>query len=587
MLSRLRSIRPLLPVLFVLFLLSPSARASEPWIDQLGGVAVQDGGRVMPLDAYARRMASEVTGRQKWSKGRGPESYSGKHPVEFFCDVGFGGQDAVRKPLIGIENKPFKKAVGLDPERQFFSAVEIASCKGINDLLMEKDRIQMTDAKAPASKNQRRAMDLFAAANRLASLAGGEPLPIVPSGDGKTYRTAGMAGGDPGTEAVQAAWKALGAAYATGGSARESAVAELRRAIDATGQIGPRDARAVKLEQFYMSHNPWRMTQMFYGLAIVVFGLSRLFLKKPMVILALVLTALGVIEHVMGVGLRVTILDRAPVSNTFEALLWMGLVGIGLGGAAQALNRKGYYLFGGVCAAFASVLFAGLVPLTDRTNSLPAVLRSNYWLIIHVLTIVASYGVLLVAAMIGHVYLAKEVLFARRDRFVATFEAGNRLSHPLIAQTYRTIQVGLLLLTAGTILGGVWAADSWGRFWGWDPKETWALISIVVYFAVLHARYVRWLKDFGLAASAVLGFVVIVWTFYGVNYIMASGLHSYGFGNGGEMWVALWAAAEMVFLVACRVRYLALLKHVGIGGEPAAATAAPAVTGKGGRAATT
>jgi ABC-type transport system involved in cytochrome c biogenesis permease subunit len=80
----------------------------------------------------------------------------------------------------------------------------------------------------------------------------------------------------------------------------------------------------------------------------------------------------------------------------------------------------------------------------------------------------------------------------------------------------------------------VWAAESWGRFWGWDPKETWALISILTYFAVLHARYVRWLKDFGLAASAVLGLVVIVWTFYGVNYVMATGLHSYGFGSGGE-----------------------------------------------------
>jgi len=127
-------------------------------------------------------------------------------------------------------------------------------------------------------------------------------------------------------------------------------------------------------------------------------------------------------------------------------------------------------------------------------------------------------------------------------------------------QTYRTIQVGLVLLTAGTILGGVWAADSWGRFWGWDPKETWALISILTYFAVLHARYVRWLKDFGLAAAAVLGLVVIVWTFHGVNYVMATGLHSYGFGSGGEAYVGLWAAIELVFLAICWVRHRAQVK---------------------------
>jgi cytochrome c-type biogenesis protein CcsB len=264
------------------------------------------------------------------------------------------------------------------------------------------------------------------------------------------------------------------------------------------------------------------------------------------------------------------ILHRAPVSNTYEALLWMGLVAIGVGAVAQVLNRKGFYLFGALCAALISVLFAGMVPLEDQTNSLPAVLRSNFWLTIHVLTIVASYGVLALASVLGHVYLARDVLFHPRGRAFAE----SKLSHPLIAQTYRTIQIGLVLLTAGTILGGVWAADSWGRFWGWDPKETWALISIIVYFAVLHARYNRWLRDFGLAAAAVLGFVVIVWTFYGVNYVMATGLHSYGFGSGGEVWVGLWAALELVFLVACRVRFVALRRREGdVAAGPAAAAA--------------
>jgi cytochrome c biogenesis factor len=129
---------------------------------------------------------------------------------------------------------------------------------------------------------------------------------------------------------------------------------------------------------------------------------------------------------------------------------------------------------------------------------------------------------------------------------------------PLIIQIYRTIQLGVLLLTAGTILGGVWAADSWGRFWGWDPKETRALISIVVYFAMLHARYIGWLRDVGMAAAAIFGFLAIIWTFYGVNYVMATGLHSYGFGSGGEKWVARWAAFELVFLTVCKLKYNSL-----------------------------
>jgi cytochrome c-type biogenesis protein CcsB len=524
-------------------------------------VAIQDGGRVMPMEGYARRLASKITGREHWSEGRGPEAYSGREPMELLCDLLFLGDEMVGKPLIGIENKPFKTRVGLDPERRFFTAREIAASKGINDLLASFAAKQQEDPQATAAGDERTALELFSAANRIASLTTGERLAIVPAGPGTAFLTVGLSGADPGTEQVREAWVELGDAYASGAD-MTAPTGRLRAAIASVGTLSADESQRVGLEVFYLRHNPWRMTQVAYGLAIILFGLSRLTLRRPLVWAAVVATAFGVVEHIMGIVLRVLILDRAPVSNTFEALLWMGIVAIAIGSAAQIMNRRSYYLFGGVCAAMLSVLFAGLVPLTDRTNSLPAVLRSNYWLIVHVLTIVASYGVLMVAAVLGHVYLAREVLLRRRETGDGqTAESAPIRSHPLIVQTYRTIQIGLLLLTAGTILGGVWAADSWGRFWGWDPKETWALISIVVYFAVLHARYIGWLQDFGLAAASVLGFVVIVWTFYGVNYVMATGLHSYGFGSGGEVWVGLWAAAEVLFLVACRVRFIALSRR--------------------------
>ena len=91
-----------------------------------------------------------------------------------------------------------------------------------------------------------------------------------------------------------------------------------------------------------------------------------------------------------------------------------------------------------------------------------------------------------------------------------------------------------------------------------DPKETWALVSIVVYFTMLHARHIGWLRDFWLAVAAIVGFMAIVWTFYGVNYVMGTGLHSYGFGSGGEFWVGLWALIETVFLVVCKVRQVSM-----------------------------
>jgi cytochrome c-type biogenesis protein CcsB len=543
-------------LLALLLLGIPSARAAsdaQPALNDLSAIAIQDGGRVMPLEAYAQRLAVQLTGRTHWSASRGPEAFTGRSAMQLLCDLMFKGPDMLRKQLLAVENRPFKRLVGLEPERRFFTPVELASNRGINELLAAYSAGKQASPDYRPTRDQRFALDIRDAIERIAAFADGQPIPIVPSGPGKPFRRVGMSGGESGTEAVRSALEALGKAYSAGADC-QTPMNELRKAINTLGSVEPSDARSISLEIFYDNHKPYLKTAIFYGLSIVGFGLSRLALRRPLTLLAVGCAALGVLEHILGVGLRVAILGRAPVSNTYESLLWMGLVGIAIGVVAQLINRKGWYLFAGLCAAFISVLFAGMVPLGDQTNALPAVLRSNFWLTIHVLTIVASYGVLAVAAVLGHVYLAKEILLSRTS---AINSIAPKRPAPLIVQTYRTIQVGLVLLTAGTILGGVWAAESWGRFWGWDPKETWALISILTYFAVLHARYVRWIMDFGLAAAAVLGFVVIVWTFYGVNYVMATGLHSYGFGSGGEIWVAIWAIAEIAFLTACRLRHVA------------------------------
>lgn len=540
----------------LLAVLSARASAGETkgdtaWMRKMASIAVQDGGRVMPLDTYAASLAAQVTGRTRWSESSGPEAYAGREPIQLLCDMLFSPQDLVMKPLFGIENRPFKEKIGLDAQKRFFSAAELVNCKGLDAVLEDFEKSRQTNANTPATREQNQALDVRGAVQRLSQFIDGTPLLIVPQGEGKTFLKAGLRSGDPGTEKVQEALNAVAKAYNEGAS-MDGPVDQLTSAIAAAGTIDAHSARNVTLELFYNEHKPWLMTAIAYGSALVIFGFSRIVgarLKKVLILAALTAGTLGILEHALGIGLRVTILGRAPVSNTYEALLWMGLVGILLGGVAQMINRKGWYLFGGLAVAELSVLFSYLVPLESQTNSLPAVLRSNYWLIVHVLTIVASYGVLAVGSLLAHVYLFKEILLAKKIAARTSF-----LSHPLVAQLYRALQLGLLLLTAGTILGGVWAADSWGRFWGWDPKETWALISIVIYFIVLHARYVRWIEDFGLAAAAVLSFAAIVWTFYGVNYLMAAGLHSYGFGNGGGGWVAIWAVAEILFVTACWAR---------------------------------
>jgi cytochrome c-type biogenesis protein CcsB len=491
----------------------------------------------------------QLTGRSKWSPGKGPDAFSGRHRVELLCDLMFTGEAMWHKPLIAIENVPMRKRLGLDQKQRFFSAAEVANNEGVQDLLREFARARESNPDVQPTPDQRRALDLRGAVERVGMLImRREQLAMVPPAKGTEFRMVGLLDGDPGTEPVRAALVSLAETYRTGGDIA-SGVDSLRAAIDGAGAVEERHASHVRMELFLNNHKPWQQAATAYIGALILLGFSRIFLRRPLIIAALVVAAIGIAEHITGLVLRGIILEHVPITNTYEALLWMGLVAVIAGGVSQWFNRSGWYLACGLFAGGASVLFANLVPLAQQMNMPPAVLRSNYWLTLHVVTTIASYGLLAVAAVLGHAYLIKEVLLARPSK------PRPAARESLVVQTYRCIQIGVLLLTAGTILGGVWAADSWGRFWGWDPKETWALISIVGYFTMLHARYVGWLRDVGMAAAAIIGFLLIVWTFYGVNYVMATGLHSYGFGSGGEKWVAIYGGIEIAFLIVCKLRY--------------------------------
>lgn len=183
--------------------------------------------------------------------------------------------------------------------------------------------------------------------------------------------------------------------------------------------------------------------------------------------------------------------------------------------------------------AFAGTFIAWFFPIPGKQFSpLQPVLRDNFWLTIHVLTIVSSYAAGALAWGLGCLSLGYYVFGRYRDG-----RKGRKAPEATVALAgfiYKAMQVAVLLLAAGTILGGLWADVSWGRFWGWDPKEVWALVSLLAYLVILHGRYIGWIGDFGLAAGSVLGAAVIGMSWYGVNFLLGAGLHSYGFGQGGQ-----------------------------------------------------
>lgn len=250
--------------------------------------------------------------------------------------------------------------------------------------------------------------------------------------------------------------------------------------------------------------------------------------------------------------------------------------------------------FGWAAAAFAAfgTCVAWYSPpdiLNKNFSPLQPVLRSNFWLTIHVLTIVASYGAGFLALILGNIsigYLIFGKYRAPAHSGLASMkgmgaggggaavmsvgglpEIDSRPRPPEafneVAQyCYRAIQVAVLLLVAGTILGGVWADVSWGRFWGWDPKEVWALISALVYLAILHGRYAGWFNNVGLVFGTVLGASMIIFSWYGVNFILpmfadggSVGLHSYGSGSGGIRFVTIFVLANWVWLGLGLIRF--------------------------------
>jgi len=232
----------------------------------------------------------------------------------------------------------------------------------------------------------------------------------------------------------------------------------------------------------------------------------------------------------------------------------------------EAYSRR-MFIFVGAAVGFLAGVVAYQAPIFNRDiQALQPVLRDNFWLTMHVLSIMASYGAGALAWGLANIALAFYLFGRYRPAAAVSDNAGARrppaVCHWLGGFIYRAIQVAVLLLTVGTILGALWADVAWGKFWSWDAKEVWSLICILAYMIILHGRYIGWFGDFGLTAGAVMGLTTILMTWYGVNYVFGSGLHSYGGGAGGQYEALAFVAANWLFLGVAAVRYLAETRRV-------------------------
>ena len=229
----------------------------------------------------------------------------------------------------------------------------------------------------------------------------------------------------------------------------------------------------------------------------------------------------------------------------FESVVYLGLGATIFGLFFELFYRKGIILAAAAAIATISLVLADYCPvvLDPSLKPLAPILRSNYWLIIHVMTITLSYAAFALAWGLGNITLG----------FYLTSEKTPDVLNMLAKITYIILKVGLLLLIIGTLLGAFWADDSWGRFWGWDPKEVWALITLLFYAAILHARRIGWVRNFWLAVWSVVCFLVVIMAWYGVNFLLGVGLHSYGSAGGGQEYVIGAMIAQIAYVLVAVV----------------------------------
>jgi len=313
----------------------------------------------------------------------------------------------------------------------------------------------------------------------------------------------------------------------------------------------------VKAELIYNKYLIFnKLTYWYFTIGFILLILLMIKVFKPTMNLkwpiriGIVLIVLGFLVHIFGLGLRWYIAGHAPWSNGYESMVYIAWA-IVLAGVLLAKRSPITLAATAVLAAWIMIV-AAMNWMDPQITNLVPVLKS-YWLMIHVSIITASYGFLFLGAMLGLISLFMIIV------------RGNTKPNKNITYTLKeltavnelSLTIGIFLLSIGTFLGGIWANESWGRYWGWDAKETWSLISILVYSFILHMRKIKGLKSiFAFNIASVFGSFSILMTYFGVNFYL-SGLHSYA--QGDPVPIPLWVYIS-VFILAV-ISTIAYYRH--------------------------
>jgi ABC-type transport system involved in cytochrome c biogenesis permease subunit len=317
-----------------------------------------------------------------------------------------------------------------------------------------------------------------------------------------------------------------------------SSAAELAALASGPRFAGWPSPEAIDREILYKKVRPSRVAWVVLLGALVVSLVAWNRRSKALDALAFVGLLGGFAVMTWGIGMRWAVAGRIPASNMYESLLFLAW-GVGLFAtvALPVLRNRLVVLNANAMAALTMAL-TDLLPIDHFIHPIPPVLSGTPWLAIHVPIIMVGYSVLALGVVIAHMQIGFTIFSPRRDLVARMYDL-----------LYWYMLIGSILLIAGILTGSVWAASSWGRYWGWDPKEVWSLVAFLAYMAIIHGKFDRIIGQFGVAALSIVAFQTILMTYLGVNFVLGTGLHSYGMGDSPVVtWMIIVAVAEAAFV---------------------------------------
>lgn len=495
-------------LLALLVLSSAALAASVPAVESLRRMPVQHDGRTMPLDTLAREQIWIITGSHGWQ---------GQDPAATVAGWIAQPREAATAALVQVGSSDLVKAIGLPPGTRHAAFMDLVQNQAFLKLRREVHLAEMQDkprkgllAEAEGLERRLRAMQGLILTEGI--------LPIPVSGD------------------VKAKWQGV----------EGNPVAAYAGLMAGPRLEGWPSAADMDREVFYNRLNPvrWSWIVLLGSLGFCVAGWMRRSRILDGVAFVLLLGGFGFMTW--GIQLRWAAGGRIPAANMYESLLFLAW-GVGLFAVvAYAFIRNRVVVLNAAFMAALTMALTDLLPIDRFIHPIAPVLAGTPWLAIHVPIIMVGYAVLALGLVVAHMQIGA-ALFAPRD-----LELPDRLYDLL----YNYMFIGNILLITGIITGSVWAASSWGRYWGWDPKEVWSLVAFLAYMAILHAKLDRRIGKFGVAAVSIVAFQTILMTYLGVNFVLATGMHSYGMGDSPVVkWMLLAALAETVFLVAATVAH--------------------------------